>query len=122
MSVLAKLYILKKNFSGNRENIQIALVSNKPFKDSNNKLYNSTEKLEYNFLDDNVKLQIEESLKKELNIDTVDLNNFNFIYTSIDLMNPKNTLTGELVNFFNDVLKVQIKKPAVLYSVLADKI
>lgn len=121
-SVLAKLYMLKSNFCGDKENIKLALVSNKPFKDSNNKLYNTIDNLHYALLDDNVKLQIEDSLKSELNLDSIDLNNFNFIYTSIDLINPKNTLTGELVNFFNDVLKVQIKKPAVLYSVLADKI
>lgn len=121
-SVLAKLYILKHNFDGDKNKIKIALVSNKPFKDSNNILYNNIENLEFNFLDSKIQNKIEESLKKELKISKVDFNNINFIYTTVDLIKPKNTLTGELVNFFNDVLKVQIKKPTVLYNVLLDKI
>ena len=121
-SVLAKLYILKHNYDGDKNKIRLAIVSNKPFKDEKNKLYNNVEKLDFNSLDDGINESIEESLKNEMKIHTVDFNNINFIYTTIDLINPKNTLTGELVNFFNDVLKVQIKKPAVLYSVLLDKI
>ncbi len=121
-SVLAKLYILKHNYNGDKNKIRLAIVSNKPFKDEKNKLYNNVEKLDFNSLDDGIKESIEESLKNEMKIHEVDFNNINFIYTTIDLINPKNTLTGELVNFFNDVLKVQIKKPAVLYSVLLDKI
>ena len=121
-SVLAKLYILKHNFEEDKDKIKIAIVSNKPFKDADNILYNNTENLEFNVLNPEIKNSIEKSLKSELEIDKVDFNNMNFIYTTIDLINPKNTLTGELVNFFNDVLKVQIKKPAVLYSVLLDKI
>lgn len=121
-SVLAKLYILKHNFEEDKDKIKIAIVSNKPFKDADNILYNNTENLEFNVLNTEIKNSIEKSLKAELEIDKVDFNNMNFIYTTIDLINPKNTLTGELVNFFNDVLKVQIKKPAVLYSVLLDKI
>lgn len=121
-SVLAKLYILKHNYNGDKNKIRLAIVSNKPFKDEKNKLYNNVEKLDFNSLDDGIKESIEESLKNEMKIHEVDFNNINFIYTTIDLINPKNTLTGELVNFFNDVLKVQIKKTAVLYSVLLDKI
>lgn len=121
-SVLAKLYILKHNFDGDKNKIKLAVVSNKPFKDSNNVLHNDIENLGFNSLDSKVQNNIEESLKKELKIDKVDFNNINFIYTTIDLINPKNTLTGELVNFFNDALRVQIKKPAVLYSILLDKI
>ena len=52
----------------------------------------------------------------------MDFNDISFIYTTMDLLNPKNTLTGEIVNFFNDILKVQIKKPVALYNVLLDKI
>lgn len=121
-SVLAKLYILKYDFEGDKDKVKLAIVSNKPFKDSCNKLYNKSEKLEFNSLDSKIKNSIEESLKEEMKIDKVDFNNMNFIYTTIDLINPKNTLTGEIVNFFSDVLKVQIKKPDVLYSVLLDKI
>ena len=119
-SVLAKLYILKHNFEEDKDKINIAIVSNKPFKDANNTLYNNTENLDFNVLNAEIKNSIEKSLKEELKIDKVDFNNMKFIYTTIDLIKPRNTLTGELVNFFNDVLKVQIKKPAVLYSVLLD--
>lgn len=121
-SVLAKLYILKNNFEGDKNKIKIAVVSNKPFKDIKNKLYNNIEKLEFNSLDISIQKSIEKSLKAEMKIDKVDFNNIDFIYTTIDLINPKNTLTGELVNFFNDVLNEQIKKPAVLYSILVDRI
>lgn len=121
-SVLAKLYILKRDFEGDKNKINLAIVSNKPFKDKKNKLYNNIEKLEFNMLDDDIKLDIEKSLKKEIKINNVEFNNISFIYTTMDLLNPKNSLTGELVNFFNEILKVQIKKPAVLYSVLVDKI
>lgn len=121
-SVLAKLYILKHNYDGDKNKIKIAIVSNKPFKDEKNKLYSNVEKLDFNSLDVKIKESIEKSLKNEMKIHEVDFDNINFIYTTIDLINPKNTLTGELVNFFNDVLKVQIKKPVVLYSVLLDKI
>lgn len=121
-SFLAKLYILKHDFDEDKDKIKIAIVSNKPFKDSDNILYNNIEKLEFNSLDIRIRNRIEKSLKSEMKIDKVDFNNINFIYTTIDLIKPKNTLTGELVNFFSDVLKVQIKKPAALYSVLLDKI
>ena len=121
-SILAKLYILKNNFEGDKNNIKIAVVSNKPFKDKNNKLYNNIENLEFNKLDIDIKLEIEESLKKELKIEEIDFKNTNFIYTTMDLIKPKNTLIGELVSFFDEILQVSIKKPAVLYSVLVDKI
>lgn len=121
-SVLAKLYILKNNFEGDKNKIKIAVVSNKPFKDIKNKLYNNIERLEFNSLDTSIQKSLEKSLKAEMKIDKVDFNNIDFIYTTMDLINPKNTLTGELVNFFNDVLKKQIKKPTALYSTLVDRI
>lgn len=121
-SVLAKLYIIKKSFSGSKENIKLFLVSNKPFKDCNKKIYKSIENLEYNNLDVHVREKIELELKEELQLENVDITNFSFVYTTMDLINPKDTLTGELVNFFDNVLKSEIKKPTVLYSVLIDKI
>lgn len=119
-SVFAKIYILKNKFDGEKENIKLAVVSNKPFKDKNSKLYNNIEVLNFNSLDDDVKNRIKDDIKQELNIDNVNFDNINFIYTTIDLINPKNTLTGEIVNFFKDTLGVEIKKPTVLYNVLVD--
>ena len=121
-SVLTKLYILKHEFDDDNEKVKLALVSNRPFKDGKNKLYNNIEQLKFCMLDDDIKNNIEQELKKEMEIDNVNLNDFCFIYTSMDLLNPKNTLTGELVNFFSENLNVEIKKPAVLYSVLVDRI
>lgn len=119
-SVFAKLYLLKNNYNGNKDKIELAIVSNKPFKDKNNKLYNTNSILNFSDLNNDIKAKIEMDICNELKIEKVDFKNIKFVYTTIDLINPKNTLTGELVNFFKDILGVEIKKPTVLYNVLLD--
>ena len=111
-SILGKLYVLKKN----NVDISIALVANAFFK-LGNKIYSECEKLDFNTLDENSKEKIKEALKKEIG-EEIDLNNFYYIYTSMNLLEPENDLKGKIIGFFEKVKNCEPRKPNALYRLI----
>ena len=119
-SVLGTLYKVKQS-STKPEKIKLFVVSNKPFKDCKNYLYTEKEIVDFNELDIDVKNKIEELLKKELQITQIDLENMFFIKTTMDLIEPKNAIIGEIVTLFEEQ-DVEIRKPNILYKILIDEV
>ena len=111
-SILGKLYILKKN----NIDISIALVSNAFFK-LDDKIYSECEKLDFNTLDESSKKKIKDVLKKEVG-EEIDLNNFYYIYTPMNLLEPENDLKGRILGFFENVKNCEPRKPNALYRLI----
>lgn len=122
-SVLGKLYILK--YDENKlesDNIIVALVSNAPLSDSI-KTYTDCECISIDSIEKESVEKIKQKIKKELKLNK-DINIINtfFIRTGIDLTQPDKSLIGELVVFFDEVLKEDVKKVRSLYRILLSKI
>lgn len=118
-SILGKLYCFKKQIIDNGEDILIAIVSNVPFADKDNKKYNTLEKVEFDKLSETNQDYIREKLQEELNTkDIVNLNDVLFIYTNMNLQEPENDCIGATVNFFSNVKGSEPIKPKTLYSLI----
>jgi hypothetical protein len=120
-SVLGTLYKIKHK-SDEPQKIILAIVSNKPFKDCKNHLYTEKEIINFNELDEENKNKIKALLQKELKVDKeINLENIFFIKSTIDLINPKNAIIGEIATLFEE-RNIEIRKPNILYKMLIDEI
>ena len=122
-SVLGKLYILK--YDDNKlesDDVVVALVSNAPLKDSE-KTYTECECLSIDSINEGSIKKIKKAIKEELKL-SKDINIVNafFIRTGMDLIHPDKTLIGELVVFFDDIFKEDVKKVRSLYRILLSQI
>ena len=68
------------------------------------------------------KRKIAEYLIKECNVQTVDLSDCYYLYTSMDLFNPHDSLLGKTINFFVDVYGEEPKRAKVLFQTMTDTI
>ncbi|EAD9907904.1 DUF4297 domain-containing protein [Listeria monocytogenes] len=119
-SILGRLYSLADNLN---KNINVNLVSNKPFQDSSKKKYSTSDTLNFNDLDGEVREIIKKTIKKELNTEiNPDMSKIRFIYTTIDLVNPEDTLRGKMTRFYLDLTGNEPKKPNALYNMLFQEI
>lgn len=119
-SILGRLYSLANN---QNKNIHVNLVSNKPFQDSSKKNHTTIENLDFNNLDEEVQKTIESKLQEELGSDvTPDMSKISFIYTSIDLFSPDDTLRGKTSKFFFELTGSEPNKPNALYNLLVETI
>lgn len=119
-SILGRLYSLADN---SNKNIHVSLVSNKPFEDSSKKKHTTVETLDFIDLDEDVKITIESTIKEELKASTSpDVSKISFIFTSVNLLNPDDTLRGKTSKFFLEVTGEEPKKPNALYDLLVQEI
>lgn len=122
-SVLGKLYILK--YDENKlesDDIVVALVSNAPLSDSE-KTYADCECLSMDSINKESIEKIKKAIRQELKLNKdINIVNTFFIRTGMDLMQPDKSLIGELVVFFDDVLKEDVKKVRSLYRILFSQI
>jgi hypothetical protein len=115
-SVLGNLFLLKI-----KDDIKVSIVSNMPFKDSKKKLYSNIEKLEFEDLDSECKDEIKKKLKKELPENMkINFNNLFYIYTSMDLFNPDDSLLGKTIEFFYEIKGEEPKNSRALYMILKE--
>lgn len=123
-SILGKLYILKSTMDDVKSTIssKIAIVSNTPLKGKDDKTYSSNGELELIKLDADSINHIQDHIKLELSINEVSLEDTYYIYTSMDLFSPENSLLGQLINFFINISGKEPKKAKALYQLLADTI
>lgn len=92
-------------------------------KGRDNKVYSSVEELELVKLDEKSRVYISDNIKKELKLHTdIALNDTYYIYTSMDLFNPQNSLIGQTVNFFVELTGKEPIKVTALYRLLTDTI
>ncbi len=117
-SILGKLYILKDE---NHPDIKLAIVSNAYFKDDK-KVTIDVEELELSGISENSQKTICASLKSELGLESINLNNVFFINTSMNLNEPQNDIAGKIVTSFIKIKGCEPKKPNDLYRLIFDTV
>lgn len=138
-SILGKVYALKKIIDSTNEFevTKIAIVVNVPLKTLDEVVHASVKELNLNSLKDTKqavkkadrnngiietqsKNKIIENLKVEIQSDTIDLSGVYYINSSLDLINPENTLLGATVKFIEEITGKEASKVRTLYRVLQD--
>ena len=117
-SILGKLYNLKKQCEENKQGVKIALVSNRPLKVDNDKLYNKIEEVEFSTFEDSTKQIINKKLTEELIVNDINYDDMWYIYTNMNLIEPENDIISGLVKLFEDVKKVKYIKVGNLYKLI----
>ncbi|MFF2589628.1 dsDNA nuclease domain-containing protein [Peribacillus butanolivorans] len=122
-SILGKLYKLKYDEIGEEcDETKVSLVSNAPLNDGK-KTHNTTEIIDLSKIDDEAILKIKKRIKEQLKLGKdVNLRNSSFVRTGIDLINPQNTLIGEIAIFFEDKFNCEPVKINSLYRLLSGEI
>lgn len=121
-SILGKLYELKQ-IKDERTGIKVAIVSNVALKDEDGKIFSDRSELLLKDLCEKSRIKINNSLCNELSLKKdIDINDMKFIYTTMDLFNPQDSLQGKTVTFFFDVTGKEPKKPLSLFKFLSDTI
>ena len=121
-SILGKLYKIKSVDGDVGTVSKLAIVVNVPLKTIDNKTYSSEKEISFEAIDKGSIKKIEEYLKAECNIDRIDLKDCYYIYTSMDLFNPHESLLGKTVNFFVDIYGEEPRRAKVLFQTLVDTI
>lgn len=115
-SILGKLYILNKE--AENQNIHLALVSNIPY----NAMPINILKNCFTDLSVAERNKIVEALRKELNIEKIDLSNIFYIQTGMNLENPENEIRGKLVLSFEKLKGCEPTNPNALYRLVVDTV
>lgn len=122
-SILGKLYAIK-TADDSEDGIvsKLAIVVNVPLKTSDNVTHSTDREISFDKIDEVSKRKIAEYLIKECNVQTVDLSDCYYLYTSMDLFNPHDSLLGKTINFFVDVYGEEPKRAKVLFQTMTDTI
>ena len=117
-SILGKLYLIKHK-SDQSKRAYVAIVSDVGLVHKGKEYIN---KLEYHLceLDDDGKDKIISELKKEFPGIVIDLNDFLFIRSFMDLAHPEDVIRGEIVKWFPTHKGGEVKNPNALYQTLSD--
>ncbi|MDU6295736.1 dsDNA nuclease domain-containing protein [Clostridium celatum] len=140
-SILGKVYILKKiiDETNKFENTKIAIVVNVPLKTLDKTIHSSVKELNLNtlkdiqsqkekttskkiFIETQSKDKIIENLKAEVKSEIIDLSEVYYINSTLDLVNPENTLIGETVKFIEEITGKEAVRVITLYRILTDMI
>ncbi|ALB46197.1 dsDNA nuclease domain-containing protein [Clostridium beijerinckii] len=140
-SILGKVYILKNIIDASKllDATIIAIVVNVPLKTLDDTVHSSVKKLNLNDIKDTKeakrvadrnngdienqsKNKIVENLKLEIKTDTIDLSNAYYINSSLDLINPDNTLLGITLKFIEEITGKEASRASTLYRTLKDVI
>lgn len=138
-SILGKVYILKKIIDDSNEfgATKIAVVVNVPLKTLDETIHSSIKELELNTIKDvkeakakddrnngvietQSKNKIIEKLKEEMKSSNIELDNVYYITSSLDLINPEETLLGATLNFIEEITGREAIKVKTLYRILTD--
>lgn len=115
-SILGKLYVLNKDGD---ENIKLALVSNGPWNDINNIVVGENK---FENMSDKRKEEIKQVLQDEIGVESVNLSGMYYIYTMVNLANPKNEVFGKLTSNFQTLMNSEPDKPNALYNLIYSEI
>lgn len=113
-SILGKLYVLKD--SENNCPVKVAVVSNVPYKSGTKKL----DQPMVNFIDMPEKEQdkIKETLKDELGLSDISLENIFYICTGMNLEDPRHEILGKLTMCFQNLKGCEPSNPNALYRLI----
>ena len=118
-SIFGKLYLLRNGLDSSTP-VKLAIVSN-AFLQIGKKTFSDSEVLQFSDLDDSAKKAISKSLSKELG-NSIDFNDIEFIYTSMNLLNPENDLKGKIISSFEKIMGCEPEKPNALYRLIVDTV
>ena len=118
-SIFGKLYLLRNGLDSSTP-IKLAIVSN-AFLKIGKKTYSDSEVLRFSDLDDSVRRAISKSLSDELG-DKINFEDIEFIYTSMNLLDPENDLKGKIVGCFEKIMACEPEKPNALYRLIVDTV
>lgn len=118
-SIFGKLYVLKNDMNP-LVPVKIAIVSNAFLKIGKN-VYSENELLHFSDLNETSKKSICKSLCNELG-NSIDLSNVDFIYTSMNLLNPENDLKGKIIGSFESIMKCEPEKPNALFRLIKETV
>ena len=118
-SIFGKLYLLRNGLNESMS-VKLAIVSN-AFLKIKKTVYSDSEIVHFDSLDTSTKKEICKALSKELGND-IDFSDVDFIYTSMDLINPENDLKGKIVGSFERIMGCEPEKPNALYRLIRDTV
>lgn len=122
-SILGKLYAIKTADDSDDGIVsKLAIVVNVPLKTDNNVTHSADREISFDEVDGVSKTKIVEFLTQECGVQTVDLSDCYYIYTSMDLFNPHDSLLGKTINFFVDMYGEEPKRAKVLFQTMTDTI
>ena len=121
-SIIGKLYSIQCADSNPGIVSKLALVVNVPLKTLDKKVHSAEEEISFEDLDDKSLEEIKKYLTTECNVTDVDLKDCYYIYTSMDLFNPQDSMLGRMINFFVSVYGKEPKRATVLFQTLAHTI
>jgi len=119
-SVIGKLFVLKDASCGETR-IKCTLVSNR-FLKINKKELADAEVVDFDSLDDKLKSVVQNALKVELNRADIDLKDLFYIYTSMDLIAPENSVKGHIDSCFEKIKGCEPVKPNALHRLIFDTV
>lgn len=119
-SVIGKLFVLK-DVSCEETRIKCALVSNRFLKIDKKELTDA-EVVEFDSLDESLKTIVRSALKSELKRDNIDLRDLHYIYTSMDLASPNDSVKGKIDSCFEKNKGCEPVKPNALHRLIFDTV
>lgn len=117
-SIIGKLFLLRCAVNG-AVDVKLAIVSN-AFLSIDGKIRSDDEFLPLAGLDEKAKEIIYATLQKEFPEASVDLSGIHYIYTSMDLIHPEETVKGQITGFFERIKGCEPIKPNALYRLIKD--
>lgn len=121
-SIIGKLYSIQCADSVPGIVSKLALVVNVPLKTLDNKIHSTESEISFASLDDKTLNAIKKYLVAECNVSSIDLKECYYIYTSMDLFNPHESLLGKTINFFVSIYGKEPKRATVLFQTLVHTI
>jgi len=119
-SVIGKLFVLK-DASCPDTRVKCVLVSNCFLKIGKKEL-SDKEVVDFDTLDDELKTVVKKALQVELERDNIDLTDLHYLYTSMDLVAPDNSIKGHIVSCFERIKGCEPVKPNALYLLVSDTV
>jgi len=118
-SIIGKLFRLK-DASCPEMRIKCTFVSNRFLSIKKGKPLSNVEVVCFHALDNELKSVVEKSLKKELDRNDIDLTDLYYLYTSMDLVSPENSVKGHIVSCFEKIKGCEPIKPNALHRLVFD--
>lgn len=117
-SILGKLFELRGNGTSI---VQLAVVSNCYLSLNRNPIVDC-EEIRFSDRGEKDIEKINQQLQKELGLDHVDLNNLIYVFTSMNLNDPQDDITGHIVRRFEMIKGCEPQNPNALYRLIFDTV
>ena len=117
-SIIGKLFLLRCSVNGEVD-VKLAIVSN-AFFSIDGKVQADDEILPLAGIDEKSRKVICNALQKEFPEANIDLSGIHYIYTSMDLIHPEETVKGQIASFFEKIKGCEPIKLNALYRLIKE--